>query len=149
MEPLNKKQVGRYLRYKLAFDRMDEALQEGWLLEAISLQESIITDRLISILDAKGETVSRKQGLGRLISHTKMAMTGSGASVEGDFFHELDQWRDARNECIHAFCKLDNHAYADNSAEIFSEKMWETAQKGRELVDLVKHLSREAKAGRG
>lgn len=74
-------------------------------------------------------------------------MVGSGLTVEGDIFHELDQWKDARNECIHAFCKLDDHAYADNSAEIFSEQMWQTAKKGRELVDLVKHLSREAKAG--
>jgi hypothetical protein len=148
MEHLDKKQIGRYLRYKLAFDRMDEALQEGWLLEAISLQESIITDRLISILDSKGETVSRRQSLGRLISQAKMVITGTGATVEGDFFHELDRWRDARNECVHAFCKLDDHAYADNSADIFSDMMWETAKKGRELVDLVKHLSSEAKAGR-
>ena len=142
------KQTGRYLRYKLAFDRMDEALQEGWLLEAISLQESIITDRLISILEKKGEAVSRKQSLGRLIGLAKKVITGSGITVEGDFFHELDQWRDARNECVHAFCKLDDHAYAENSAEIFSEKMWETAKKGRELVDLVKHLSIQVKNGK-
>jgi len=141
------KQKGRYLRYKLAFDRLDEALEEGWLLEAISLEESIITDRLISILDTNGETVSRRQSLGRLISQAKMALTGSSALVEGDLFHELEQWRDARNECVHAFCKLDDHAYADNSAEIFSDKMMETAQTGRELVDLAKHLSHEAKAG--
>ena len=74
-------------------------------------------------------------------------MTGSGSIVEGDLFHELDQWREERNECIHAFCKLDDHAYVDKSAEIFSEKMWETAKKGRELVDLVKHISRQAKNG--
>jgi len=145
---MSEKQIGRYLRYKLAFERLDEALEEGWLLEAISLEESIITDRLISILDAKGETVSKKQSLSRLISHSKKLMIGSGATVDGDFFHELEQWRDARNECVHAFCKLDDHAYAENSAEIFSEQMMDTAKKGRELVDIVKHLSREAKAVR-
>lgn len=75
-------------------------------------------------------------------------MIGSGATVDGDFFHELEQWRDARNECVHAFCKLDDHAYAENSAEIFSEQMMDTAKKGRELVDIMKHLSREAKAVR-
>ena len=142
------KQTGRYLRYKLAFERMDEALQEGWLLEAISLQESIITDRLISILKAKGETVHTKHSLGRLISRVKKTMTGSAITSEGDFFNELEQWRDARNECVHAFCKLDDHAYAANSSEIFSEKMWDTAKKGRELVDLVRDLSRKTKTGR-
>jgi hypothetical protein len=142
---MNPKQTGRYLRYKLAFDRLDEALEEGWLLEAISLEESIITDRLLSILTSTESSVSSKQSLGNLIAQAKKLMTGSGSLVEGDLFHELDQWREKRNECIHAFCKLDDHAYADNSAEIFSEKMWETAKKGRELVDLVKHLSRQAK----
>lgn len=117
------KQTGRYLRYKLAFDRLDEALVEGWLLEAISLEESIITDRLLSILISSEQAVSSKQSLGNLIAQAKKMMTGSGSIVEGDFFHELDQWRDARNECVHAFCKLDEHAYADNSAEIFSDKM--------------------------
>ena len=148
MKPLNTKQIGRYLRYKLAFDRLDEALEQGWLLEAISLEESIITDRLLSTLQAKGEAVSSRQSLGNLIAQAKKAITGSGELIEGDVFHELDQWRDARNECVHGFCKLDDHAYADNSAEIFSEKMWETAKKGRELVDLVKHLSTHAKKGR-
>jgi len=49
---MTKKQTGRYryLRYKLAFERLDDALEEGWLLEAISLEESIISDRLLSAL---------------------------------------------------------------------------------------------------
>jgi hypothetical protein len=145
---MEKKQVGRYLRYKLAFDRLDEALIEGWLLEAISLEESIITDRLISIVKSNGENASANQSLSTLIAQAKKVLTGSGASVEGDIFYELDQWRQDRNECVHAFCKLDDHAYSNNSAEIFSDKMWETAKKGRELVDLVKHLSREAKRPR-
>ncbi|MDC0260772.1 hypothetical protein OAK65_01495 [Synechococcus sp. AH-551-N17] len=148
MEQPDKKQVGRYLRYQLAFDRLDEALLEGWLLEAISLEESIITDRLISVIEANGELISKRPSLNNLITQAKKATTKTGLTAEGDFFHELDQWRDDRNECVHAFCKLDDHAYADNSAGIFSEKMWQTAKKGRELVDLVKHLSREAKAGR-
>ena len=148
MEPSNKKQTGRYLRYKLAFERLDEALEEGWLLEAISLEESIITDRLLSIIGTDVNAESSRQSLSNLIAQAKKAMTGSGAPVEGDIFNELDQWRDARNECVHGFCKLDDHAYAENSAEIFSEKMWETAKKGRELVDLVKQLSREARGTR-
>ena len=42
-----KQQTARFLRYKLAFDRLDESLEQSGLLEAISLKESIITDRLI------------------------------------------------------------------------------------------------------
>jgi hypothetical protein len=67
MESSNKKQTGRYLRYKLAFDRLDESLEQGWLLEAISLEESIITDRLLSVLQTKGMAASSKQSLGNLL----------------------------------------------------------------------------------
>jgi hypothetical protein len=141
------KQIGRYLRYKLAFERLDEALEEGWLLEAISLEESIITDRLISALVCHGVEVSPKQSLNNLISQARATFSEIGDQNERSLFCELDHWRQARNECVHAFCKLDDHAYADNSAEIFGQKMWETAKKGRELVDLVKHLSRLVKNG--
>ena len=142
---MTKKQIGRYLRYRLAFERLDDALLEGWLLEAISLEESIISDRLLSILKAYKADVSERQSLGNLIAQTKKAITGSGLMTEEDIFAELDQWRNDRNECVHAFCKLDDHAYADNSAEIFGEKMWATAKRGRVLVDLVNELSRQAK----
>jgi len=145
---MTSKQIGRYLRYKLAFDRLDEALQQGWLLEAISLEESIISDRLLSaLLSLKGKN-SAKMSFNDLINLTKEAFVANGGDPEVNLFDKLHQWRQDRNECVHAFCKMDDHAYAENSAEIFSEQMWETAKKGRELVDIVKHLSREAKAGR-
>ena len=48
-----KQQTGHFLRCKLALDRLDESLEESGLLKTISLKESIITDRLISILKAE------------------------------------------------------------------------------------------------
>lgn len=142
------KQTGRYLRYKLAFDRLDESLEEGWLLEAISLEESIISDRLLSALLSLTDKNSARKNFNELINHTKEAFVANGGDPEASLFDQLHQWRQDRNECVHAFCKLDDYAYSESSAEIFSEMMWETAKKGRELVDLVKHLSREVKAGR-
>ena len=72
---MTQKQTGRYLRYKLAFDRLDEALFEGWLLEAISLEESIITDRLLSIIGSDVNAASSRQSLSNLIAQAKKAMT--------------------------------------------------------------------------
>ena len=140
-----RKQIGRYLRYKLAFERLDEALEEGWLLEAISLEESIISDRLLSALRSLTGKASTRQSLNNLINKTKEAFANNVNDLEEDLFDKLHQWRQERNECVHAFCRLDDHAYSESSAEIFSEKMWETAKKGRELVDLAKTLSVIAK----
>ena len=82
-----------------------------------------------------------------LINQTNEAFVVNGGDPQVALFDQLHQWRRNRNECVHAFCKLDDHAYSESSAEIFSDLMWETAKKGRELVDLVKHLSRDAKSG--
>ena len=142
---MNEKQIGRYLRYRLAFERLDDALAEGWLLEAISLEESIITDRLLSILKAYKADAPERQGLRNLIVQTKKTITSNGSIADEDIFWELDQWRNDRNECVHGFCKLDDHAYANNSAEIFGEKMWGRARGGRDLVDTVNNLSRQVK----
>lgn len=147
MTPRNEKQIGRYLRYRLAFERLDEALEEGWLLEAISLEESIISDRLLSALLSLTGQNSASKSFNVLINQAKEAFVANGGDPEASLFDKLHQWRRDRNECVHAFCKLDDHAYSESSSEIFSDKMWETAQKGRELVDLVKHLSRDSKSG--
>jgi len=131
----------------MAFDRLDEALEEGWLLEAISLEESIISDRLLSALQSHTSKNFSKKKFNDLINQTEEALVANGGDPEADLFDQLHQWRRDRNECVHAFCKLDDHVYSEGSAEIFSDMMWETAQKGRELVDLVKDLSRVAKKG--
>ncbi len=141
------KQIGRYLRYKMAFDRLDEALEEGWLLEAISLEESIISDRLLPALQSLTSKNFAKKNFNDLINQTEEALVANGGDPEADLFDQLHQWRRDRNECVHAFCKLDDHAYSQISAEIFSDMMWETARKGRELVELVKHLSLDVKSG--
>ena len=135
------RQTGRYLRYKLAFERMDEALEEGWLLEAISLQESIISDRLLSVLRYYGNNLESFQSLGRLITACRLLVTGSVEKGDEDFFEELDKWRVGRNRCIHEFCKMDRYAHDESSVEIFTQTMFETAKRGRELVDLAKEFS--------
>ena len=116
-------------------------------MEAISLEESIISDRLLSALLSLTGKNSASKNFNELINQTKEAFVANGGDPEANLFDQLHQWRQDRNECVHAFCKLDDHAYSESSAEIFSEMMWETTKKGRELVDWVKHLSRDAKSG--
>ena len=105
------KQIGRYLRYKLAFERLDDALEEGWLLEAISLEESIISDRLLSALLSLTGKISARKSFNELINQAKEAFVENGGDPEEILFDQLHQWRQDRNECVHAFCKIDDHAY--------------------------------------
>ena len=138
---MTERQIGRYLRYKLAFERMDEALEQGWLLEAITLQESIISDRLLSTLREHGRDLESFHSLKKLIAECRLIVTGDSDRVSGDFFDELDRWRFKRNKCIHEFCKMDEYAHDSSSVQVFTETMIETARLGRELVDLAKEFS--------
>ena len=78
---MTKKQTGRYLRYKLAFERLDDALEDGWLLEAISLEESIISDRLLSALLSLTGKDSARISFNELINQTKEAFVANGGDT--------------------------------------------------------------------
>ena len=58
-----RKQIGKYLSYKMAFERLEESLTEGWLLEALALEESIISDRLMSISRTQGVNTNARVSL--------------------------------------------------------------------------------------
>jgi hypothetical protein len=46
--------VVKYLSYREAWTRIKQAQEQGFYLEAVTLEESIITDRLISYLVGVG-----------------------------------------------------------------------------------------------
>jgi len=63
--PMN--MIGAHLRYRYAFSRMDAAMEDGWLMEAITIQESILAGRLLSALYSKGITVNPRDSFSSLI----------------------------------------------------------------------------------
>ena len=63
----NPKQVGAHLRYRYAFKRMDEAMEKGWLMEAVTIQESILSGRIISALLKKSVDVDPMDSFSSLI----------------------------------------------------------------------------------
>jgi hypothetical protein len=97
MAQCNEKQVGRYLRFKLAFERLDDALEEGWLLEAISLEESIISDRLLSALASLTGHNGARKNFYELINIAKEAFVANGGDPDENLFDQLHQWRRDRN----------------------------------------------------
>lgn len=82
--------------WRAAKGRMRRALEEGFYLEAIALQESMIADRLESLLDG-GDGI-RMQTLGRLIS----AATGL---LDRSTLAAIDEWRNDRNAALHQMVK--------------------------------------------
>jgi len=70
--------IRKYLSYKEAYSRMDKAIKNGFYFEAITIQESILSDRLLSFVVSKNlieinenEIHKNKVSLGNLINATK------------------------------------------------------------------------------
>lgn len=99
--------IRKYLSYKEAYSRMDEAIKNGFYFEAITIQESILSDRLLSFVVSKNlieinenEIHKSKVSLGNLINATKDYMTGF------DSLHaELVKFKNQRNICVHSLVK--------------------------------------------
>lgn len=90
--------------YQAAFLRITEATKAGYYLEAITLIESIIADRLESRLTyITGKDVSFQQ-LGSLI--TKVRKFETDPILRPLIDQNLDNWRKARNKALHEMVKI-------------------------------------------
>ena len=80
--------VGKYNAYKYAFGMIKEAIESGFYFQAITIEESILCDRLLSVL-LIGKDVLRKDKLSN-------ATLGSA----------LREWHDGRNTPLAVIDKL-------------------------------------------
>lgn len=107
---MKKKEEGnikKYLSYRAAYAMMNKAIDLGFYLEAITIQESIISDRLLSFIIGKGiKNISEKDmhkseaNLFALIKLTTNFMPDDPSLVNA-----LDQFRIDRNRCVHLLVK--------------------------------------------
>jgi hypothetical protein len=95
----------RYALYKAAFERIAQAIAEGYYLEAISIEESLIADRLESHLSYRLGKDFGFKNLGKLIDKIKSDETD--AELRKLVSQELDQWRKARNTAAHEMVKIE------------------------------------------
>jgi hypothetical protein len=131
--------IPKYLSYKAAWERINHALEMGFYLEAITIQESIISDRLLSyVLGVTPEAkVSTKSGLGKLISHwRKHAGSSLIETNKSDLGQAVDVWRDRRNDSVHGLVKSTPRT-ATMQPEDFFEMTRQTAEEGKILARKV------------
>lgn len=117
----------RHDAYQLAMDQVSKAVRDGYYLEAIALEECLISNCLFNFLDGVGTTlsspsfhvllkeVSRKQHL--------------ACEYPTELMADLDKWRKERNSAIHGFISAKS-LEIDISRANFSESAKETAQLG-------------------
>lgn len=142
--------IGAHLRYRHAFRRMDEAMEEGWLMEAITIQESILSGRLLSALNSKGISANHKDSFSSLIDRFRKHTNDEDPQVE-ILAARLHEWRIKRNDSLHSICRHIDDPYDENTVAKFENKLVDAAQEGRVLVNdvrsAVERIKRRIKKG--
>ena len=132
----------KYEAYREAWVRIKQAQENGFFLEAITIQESIISDRLISFLSRPGASnnYTQKRDRGSFVSFYQIiqcwrselsAPLQSGAYV--DLVDEVDQWRQMRNKAVHAIVKFDC-SDDTQTVDTFLQRAKEVAEYGEQLA---------------
>lgn len=90
----------RYETYKGVLSKYKKAMEVGCYLEAITLMESIIFDRLASIVnEISGKDIPERMSFGKLIEKTR------DIEFLSPYTEGLIKWKDNRNSALHAMAK--------------------------------------------
>ena len=97
----------KYLSFKEAWARVKSAQEAGFYLEAIAIQESIMSDRITSYLSYKAMLPRKKRpSFADLVREWKKDTTVPEGKEFGDLRFAIDDvWRSMRNEAIHGLVK--------------------------------------------
>jgi hypothetical protein len=99
------KNMAKYNSYRWAMEQVNKGIAEGFFLEAITIEESILTDRLLLFYRQKGHNQKESYlTLGRILAFLKQNETlckDNGI----DFVDDLDQFWKNRNTCLHQIAK--------------------------------------------
>ncbi|GAX40780.1 hypothetical protein NIES4075_17460 [Tolypothrix sp. NIES-4075] len=146
------KNVKKYESYKYAFERLKEAIEREFFLEAVVIAESIISDRLISYLVVRHQELktseklpNTKTSLGKLIEKWQQIDQKVSYKDWDDLIKDVDKWRGDRNECAHALVKS-NPGSSTHSVEEFVTKSRNCALVGTKLARAVCSWTQSRKA---
>jgi len=147
--PIPEVNANKYFCYREAWVRIKKAQGYGFYLEAVTLEESIIADRLVSFLVCVGEiqadTQVEKHSFGYLIQQWTKRVP---EPIPTKYFHDLrsaiDEWRKRRNSVVHGMVKSvpgSNH----NDVLDFLEEAKFVALQGEALARAISDWARKTK----
>lgn len=145
------KNMSKWKSYKLAFVRINAAIEQEFYIEALALEESIITDRLDSALLGKGLKSEAQQNklfsLGGVLKEVKKhpnEFKGLSEYMEknGKKFSVLENWKDERNKFVHNVA----HGFPEQAVPVLAEEYGArgktAALLGKELVRIICNWSK-------
>ena len=111
----------RYTLYKKAIVQFNNAIEMGYYLEAITICESLITDRLESRCGELGQPFAFKN-LGKLLFELNKIETDD--ELRQIIFTELDDWRKNRNTALHEIVKFEKNEIPNWESRVENSKTY-------------------------
>ena len=128
----------KYLSYKFAHSQIKRAIENDFPIEAIGIEESIISDRIISFLSGIGSIKKGCQDwpkFNTLIDKLGKEIRHGNADFDIKNIDSLHKWRKKRNTVIHGIAKSDPGK--ETNLEEFKSISMETAKEGKLLVGRI------------
>lgn len=133
----------RYTRYRKVLRRYKEAMEQGFYLEAVTLMESIISDRLESTINHVSNNNHSYLPLGKLIKlFDEKEIKGK---ISEDFLtivKTISEWKNQRNKALHEMAKLDDEP--NQTFETLYDSAKQTAEEGYAIFRKVDSSMRNA-----
>lgn len=124
----------RHDAYQAALTRVKESIKNEYFLEAITLEECLISNCLYNYLNNTGSTPSNPSFNFLLIEIQKNAKSLDGSTVS--LFKKIDSWRLNRNKSIHGFITTNSDALSQ-SHQSFQRLTETTAKEGEVLCESI------------
>jgi hypothetical protein len=124
--------------FQEAFKRIERSIALGFHLEAIAIIESLICDRLETIVAICSDSAIKPSTLGPLINRLS-----SYKVIEGGLLNRIDDWRMQRNLVLHQMVKITNLESANWRARMRFART--TALEGKEILRLTQREVRRIK----
>lgn len=119
----------RYVRYKHVLEQYNKAMESGFYLEAVTLMESIISDRL----ESRAAYLEKTNGFETL---GKLCNILSSDDILKDIIPQVVEWKNGRNKVLHEMSKIDN----TNVNENFDSKYNSAKQLGECGLDIFRKI---------
>jgi hypothetical protein len=141
----------KYHSHREAWARINQAIDEGFYFEAVTIEESIITDRLISHLVGVGaiEREEEPDDYGTFRDLLVAWRNAGSHPIQKGGFEDLQDatfnWKNQRNTVIHQIAKS-SPGDPTEPIDDFLETAKDTAEKGKELARAIDHWHSRMKA---
>lgn len=125
----------RHDAYQAALARVEESIANGYFLEAIALEECLISNCLFNYLNNTGTTLNGNPSFKTLLTAiSKNAQSFDRLTMS--LFKKVDNWRVARNKAIHGFITTTSNSL-NQSRQSFQRLTEVTAKEGETLCEAV------------